>query len=110
MQSALLVFTNLPDVPTAQALAQQLVASRLVACVNILPAVESIYRWQDVVEQASEVTLLIKTVAARYDEVEAAIRAAHPYQVPEIIGVPIVAGFPAYLHWLTTETRKDFDV
>jgi periplasmic divalent cation tolerance protein len=110
MQSALLVFTNLPDVPTAQALAQQLVASRLVACVNILPAVESIYRWQDVVEQASEVTLLIKTVAARYDEVEAAIRAAHPYQVPEIIGVPIVAGLPAYLHWLTTETRKDFDV
>ena len=110
MQSALLIFTNLPDVPAARALAQRLVADRLAACVNILPVVESIYRWQDSVEQASEVTLLIKTVQERYDELEAAIRAAHPYQVPEIIAVPIVAGLPAYLDWLTVETKKDIDV
>lgn len=110
MQSALLIFTNLPDVPTARALAQRLVANRLAACVNILPVVESIYRWQDSVEQASEVALLIKTVQERYDELEATIRAAHPYQVPEIIAVPIVAGLPAYLDWLTVETKKDIDV
>jgi periplasmic divalent cation tolerance protein len=110
MQLALLIFTNLPDLSTAQTLAHALVENRLAACVNILPAVESVYRWQGAVEQASEVTLLIKTVQERYDELEATIRAAHPHQVPEIIAVPIAAGLPAYLDWLGMETRKDIDV
>ena len=110
MQTAILVFTNLPDIVTARALAQQLVANRLAGCVNILPGVESVYRWQDGVEQASEVTLLIKSVPSRYSELESAIRAAHTYQVPEIIAVPIAAGLPAYLDWVLKETRKDVDV
>jgi periplasmic divalent cation tolerance protein len=110
MQTAILVLTNLPDIVTARALAQQLVANRLAACANILPAVESIYRWQDVVEQAGEVTLLIKSVQSRYSELESAIHAAHPYQVPEIIAVPVVAGLPAYLDWISKETGKDIDV
>jgi periplasmic divalent cation tolerance protein len=110
MQTAILVLTNLLDIGTARALAQQLVANRLAACVNILPAVESIYRWQDVVEQAGEVTLLIKSVQSRYSELESAIRAAHPYQIPEIIALPIIAGLPAYLDWVSKEAGKDIDV
>ena len=110
MQAAILIFTNMPDIATARALAQQLVAQHLAACVNILPGVESIYRWQDTMEQASEVTLLIKSTQSRYAELEAAIRVAHPYQVPEIIAMPIVAGLPLYLDWIATESRKDMDV
>jgi periplasmic divalent cation tolerance protein len=110
MQQALLIFTNMPDASTAQVLAQRLVADRLAACVNMLPGVQSVYHWQGAMEQACEVTLLIKTTQARYAELELAIKAAHPYQVPEIIATPIVAGLPAYLDWIIKETRKDTDV
>jgi periplasmic divalent cation tolerance protein len=110
MSDALLILTNLPDAASAQALAQQLVERKLAACVNILPAVQAVYRWQGVVEQASESTLLIKTAAARYADLEAAIKAAHPYALPEIIALPIVAGLPAYLDWITAETQKDVNV
>ncbi|WP_211460598.1 divalent-cation tolerance protein CutA [Collimonas silvisoli] len=110
MSDALLIFTNLPDALSAQALARQLVERKLAACVNILPAVQSVYRWQGVVEQASEVTLLIKTVASRYAELESAIKAIHPYGLPEIIALPIAAGLPAYLDWITAETQKDVNV
>lgn len=110
MQQALLVLTNVPDRATAQAIAHAVVGQRLAACVNVLPAVTSIYRWQGAVEQASEVTLLIKTTQARYAELEAAIKSAHPYEVPEIIASPIVAGLPAYLDWVAEETKKELDV
>jgi periplasmic divalent cation tolerance protein len=110
MSDALLILTSLPDSASAQALARQLVERKLAACVNLLPAVQSVYRWQGVVEQASEVTLLIKTVASRYAELEAAVKAAHPYVLPEIIVLPIVAGLPAYLDWIAAETQKDVNV
>lgn len=110
MLQPLLVLTNVPDVALARALAQQLVEQRLAACVNILPAVQSIYQWQGTVEQADEITLLIKTEQARYAQLEAAIKAMHPYHVPEIIALPIVAGLPAYLDWIANETKKDVDV
>lgn len=110
MQQALLVLTNVPDGATAQAIAHAVLGQRLAACVNVLPAVTSIYRWQGAVEQASEVTLLIKTTQARYAELEAAIKSAHPYEVPEIIASPIVAGLPAYLDWVAEETKKELDV
>lgn len=101
----LLVLTNLPDAETARALADHLVARRLAACVNILAPCRSIYRWQGQIESAEEVPLLIKTSADRYPALEAAIRARHPYELPEIVAVPFSRGLPAYLEWLAAETR-----
>jgi periplasmic divalent cation tolerance protein len=100
----LLVLTNLPDADSAQALATTLVSERLAACVNVLAPCRSVYRWQGAIESAQEVPLLIKTTAARYADLEAAIRAAHPYELPEIIAVPIVRGLPDYLSWVAAET------
>ena len=110
MEQALLVLTNLADMASARLLAQALVEQRLAACVNMLPAVQSIYRWNDVIEEAAEVTLLIKTTTARYEELEQAIRALHPYELPEVIAVPVSAGSSAYLGWIAQETRKGIDV
>ncbi|HJV82548.1 divalent-cation tolerance protein CutA [Noviherbaspirillum sp.] len=110
MQQALLVLTNIPDETTAHAIARRVVEGRFAACVNLLPAVRSVYQWQGVVEEAGEVTMLIKTTQARYAELEAEIKAAHPYEVPEIIAVPITAGLPEYLGWVDSETRKELNV
>lgn len=100
----LLVFTNLPDHDSAAALAAALVEARLVACVNVLAACTSVYRWQGAVETASEVPVLMKTTVARYAALEAAIRARHPYELPEIVAVPVEHGLPAYLDWVADET------
>ena len=100
----LLVFTNMPDHDSATALATALVEARLVACVNVLAACTSVYRWQGVVETATEVPVLMKTTVTRYAALEAAIRARHPYELPEIVAVPVEHGLPAYLDWVTDET------
>jgi periplasmic divalent cation tolerance protein len=102
----LIVLTNCPDADVADRIARALVDQRLAACVNQLSNVRSIYRWQGVVEEAEEVPLLIKTTAARYAEVESAIRALHPYELPEIVAWPATAGFAAYLDWVAEETRR----
>ena len=102
---ALLVIANCPDEACANQIALAVVEAGLAACVNLLPRVQSVYRWQGAVESASEVPLLIKTTAGRYGELEAAIRSLHPYDVPEIIALPIAQGLPAYLDWLAAETR-----
>ena len=101
---ALLVFTNLPDREAAVKLARDLVAKRLAACVNVLSGCTSVYRWDGNVEHADEIPVLIKTRASRYAEIEAAIRELHPYELPEVIAVPIVHGLPDYLDWVTEET------
>ena len=100
----LLVLTNCPDGETAERIATALVENRLAACVNVLPEVESTYRWQGGVEQAIEVPLLVKCTRERYPAVEESIRQMHPYTVPEIIAVPVVAGFAPYLRWVDEET------
>lgn len=110
MEQVLLVLTNVPDEAVAHALACKLIEQRVAACVNIHPPIRSVYRWQGAIEEAAEVTLLIKTTQLRYPELEAAIRAEHPYEVPEIIAVPMVAGLPAYLNWIEEETTKEIDV
>jgi periplasmic divalent cation tolerance protein len=101
----LLVLTNLPDVASAEKLARALIESRAAACVNVLAACHSIYRWQGGVEAAVEIPLLIKTTTVKYPEVEKIIRTQHPYALPELIAIPITHGLPAYLDWLTTETE-----
>jgi len=100
MNNALLVITNLPDASTAEKLAREIIESRAAACVNQLAPCTSTYRWQDKIETASEVPLLIKTTSAAYPRLEALIRTAHPYELPEIIAVTISAGLPAYLDWV----------
>ncbi len=104
--TACLVITNLPDAATAEALAEHLVQTGLAACVNILAPCQSVYQWQGKLERTAEIPLLIKTTSARYAEVEAVIRARHPYELPEVIAVPIGAGLPEYLAWLHKETQS----
>lgn len=102
----LLVITHLPDAPSAETLAAALLEARLAACVTQLPPVRSMYRWKGALETAAEVPLLIKTTANRYPAIEAAIRAGHPYELPEIIAIPITRGLPAYLAWVADETLE----
>ena len=104
--TTLLVLTNLPDRPAAEALANALVEARLAACVNILAPCRSVYRWQETIETADEVPLLIKTSSERYPALETAIRSHHPYSLPEVIALPVVQGLPAYLAWVDSETRS----
>jgi periplasmic divalent cation tolerance protein len=105
IDNVLIVLTNCPDAEVADRLARTLVEQRLAACVNRMPAVDSVYRWQGVVERAVEVPLLIKSTRERLPEVQEAIRALHPYDVPEIIAIPVIAGLPAYLRWVVDETQ-----
>ena len=100
MDETLVVLTNMPDRGAALKLAQALVERRLAACVNVLAECTSVYRWKGGIENAQEVPLLIKTRAALYDELEAAISELHPYELPEIIAFPVARGFPAYLEWV----------
>lgn len=102
----LLVLTTLPDLAHAQGLAEILLQQRLAACINILSSCVSVYRWQGKVEQAHEVPVAIKTTVEGYAALEAAIRRHHPYELPEIIAVPVVHGLPAYLAWVATETTS----
>ena len=101
----LLVLTNLPDRAAAEKLADMLIAERLAACVNILAPCRSVYRWKGAVQHDEEHPMLIKTTQARYAELEQALRAEHPYELPEIIAVPIERGLPEYLAWVDAETR-----
>lgn len=104
MTGNIIVLSTCGSLEEAQRIARELVERRQAACVNILPAVHSIYRWQGNVEEASEVLLLAKTQAARYTEVEQSIRELHSYTTPEIVAVPIAKGLPAYLDWILGET------
>ena len=101
----LLVLTYLPDRAAAERLAELLIEVKFAACVNILAPCRSVYRWQGRIEDAEEFPMLIKTTKDRYAELEAAIRAGHPYELPEIIAIPLAGGLSAYLEWVESETR-----
>jgi periplasmic divalent cation tolerance protein len=101
---AVIVMTTLPDRETALKLARTLVERRLAACVSVLAECTSVYRWKGELETAQEVPVQIKIRSARYPEVEAAIREHHPYELPEIVAVPVVRGLPEYLEWVTAES------
>jgi periplasmic divalent cation tolerance protein len=100
----LIVLTTVGNRDAALKIARELVDARLAACVNVLAECTSVYRWQGKIEEAHEIPLLIKTRREVYAELEAAIRRLHPYELPEIIAVPVERGLPAYLQWVTAET------
>lgn len=110
MPDQIVVLTNVPDAATAETIARSLVERRLAACVNILPAVNSVYRWEGKVEQVAESVLLIKSTQSQYAELEKVIVKLHPYDVPEIIALSVAAGLPAYLWWVASETNGSSNV
>lgn len=95
-----IVFCTCPNMGTAEAIAKRLVGESLAACVNIVPGLKSMYLWKGAVETDDELLLIIKTSDSRYPALEAAILDAHPYELPEIVCVPIVAGLSGYLSWI----------
>ncbi|MEO3955347.1 divalent-cation tolerance protein CutA [Chromobacterium piscinae] len=96
-----MVVCNAPDEETAERIATTLVAEQLAACVNILGPCRSVYRWQGAVERAEEIPLLIKTRVDAYPQLEARLAALHPYEVPEIVALPVAQGLPSYLTWVS---------
>ncbi len=102
--NVVLVLTNLPSREAAVKLAEQLVAAKLAACINILAPCLSIYHWQGKTESADEFPVLIKTTESRYEEVQTMIRDLHPYELPEILCVPVAGGLPEYLQWVAAQS------
>lgn len=105
MTEQILVFCTVPDADTADKIARELVWRKLAACVSRGEKIQSVYRWEGAVESAAEFNLTIKTNSAQYKEVETAVISLHPYDVPEIVAVPIVSGLPAYLEWIRQEAN-----
>ena len=103
---AIIVFMTASNGEEAARLADMLVGAHLAACVQILPEIESVYRWQGKIERAPEVLVLAKTTRSKFEELEREVRALHSYDTPEIIAVPVVAGSAAYLDWLKEATDK----
>ena len=100
---ALIVITTVPDENLAVKITESLLQQRLAACVHALPIGVSRYRWQGRIETSAEITLVIKTTAGRYQKLEADIQRLHPYQVPEILALPVGFGLPAYVAWIMNE-------
>jgi periplasmic divalent cation tolerance protein len=100
----IVVLITAPNSEEAIRLADMLVGAHLAACVQILPEMESVYRWQGKIERQPEILLIAKTIRSRFDELEREIRALHSYDTPEIVALPIVAGSAPYLDWLTEES------
>ena len=107
MAGAILILTQLPDRASALSLARSLVETRLAACVSIGATVESLYHWHGQIETAQEIPVVVKTRAERYRDVETAIRAQHPYELPEILAVPVVDGLARYVDWIADETAAN---
>ncbi len=103
VELARVVLVSAPDLAVARALAHGLVERRLAACVNLVPGLESVYRWQGAIESSNEVLLLIKTAAGRLPELEAFLEAEHPYDCPECIALQPARVERAYLDWLLAE-------
>ena len=101
LSDAIIVFITASNGEEAARLADMLVGAHLAACVQILPEMESVYRWQGKIERAAEVLLLAKTTKSKFEELEREVRALHSYDTPEIIAVPVVAGSARYLEWLS---------
>lgn len=98
------VLVTAPDAETAQRLAHALVTERLAACVNLVPGIRSVYRWEGRIHEDAEVLLVAKTRADRCDALAARIQALHPYELPEVVVLPVTGGSAGYLDWVVTES------
>ncbi len=106
MSDVQVVLITAPDADCADALARRLVEERLAACVNVVPKVRSIYRWEGAVQADEEHLLLAKTHAARTEALAARVKELHPYELPEVLALPAEGGSAAYLDWVRTESRS----
>ena len=104
-ENHIVTLCTVPDRESGERIAKALVEEKLAACVNLLPGVSSIYRWQGKVEKAEECLLIIKTGVSRFEPLKQRIKALHPYKLPEIIALPIIHGSREYLNWLTESTK-----
>lgn len=102
-----IILCTCPQQELANNIAEKLVIENLAACVNIIPRITSIYRWQGVIEKAPEFLLIIKTSTQHFAAIEALIKQKHPYEVPEILGLPIVQGSTTYLNWLDQNLHEE---
>ncbi|MEJ2528677.1 MAG: divalent-cation tolerance protein CutA [Gammaproteobacteria bacterium] len=102
----LIVLCSCPTQESAERIANHLVENRLAACVNVSSPVRSVYRWQGAIETADEYMLSIKTTTSRYDELELAILSVHPYELPEIVAIPVETGLQNYLGWIDQCTKQ----
>jgi len=105
MTDKIVLFTTVSSPEEADRLARALVDRRLAACVNILPQARSVYRWQGAVEESNELLLLIKSRRSLFEALREAVRALHPYDIPELIALPVVDGYAPYLDWIDHETE-----
>ena len=103
----LLILNTCPDRESAERMAELLVSEKLAACVNLIDNITSVYRWQDGIERDSETLLLIKSKQEHYPSIEATIQQHHPYEVPEVIALPLESGAPSYLEWVAQSTTKE---
>jgi len=106
MREFVMAFTTLPATFDAVPLARELVEAGVAACVNVLPAMQSVYRWEGATQVDAEQQLIIKTTRDRVADLWTALRARHPYQVPEFVVIPIAEGNPEYLDWIGEHTRR----
>ena len=104
---AIVVIMTAASRDEASRIAETLVSARLAACVQILPEIESVYRWQGEVKREQEILILAKTVSSRFAELESTVRAMHSYETPEIIALTITAASEPYLKWLVSELKDD---
>ena len=101
-----MVICTFPNMEKARQIGTALVQMQLVACVNLIPGIQSIYRWEGKVEEQEEVMAFFKTSAAKYQEVEQKVIEMHPYELPELVVVELAGGLPAYLHWVLSSTKS----
>jgi periplasmic divalent cation tolerance protein len=101
----IIVFCTVPDQAAADAITEKVIAEKLTPCVNIIPGLVSVYRWKGKINRDSELLLVMKTKRELFEKLSSAIKEIHPYEVPEIIAVPLSAGFPPYLSWIDENTR-----
>lgn len=99
----IIIFVTVPDQKEGRRISKEILTSRLAACVNIIPGIQSMYQWKGKIVQEKEAMLVLKTTRSRYRKLEQKIKQLHSYEVPEVIAIPIIYGSPQYIEWVAKE-------